>query len=96
MPGEPGASGEEGLPSQALFPGIGSPGRERTIRLLAVALIYFIAAKVGLAIPFTSSNVSPIWPASGVALACLLLFGTSCSTPPDVPYLSMPSSYFPP
>ena len=32
-------------------------------------------AKLGLAVPFTSSNVSPIWPAAGVAVAAVLIWG---------------------
>src|SRR5258708_20727222 len=36
---------------------------------------YVRAGKVGMSVPFTSGNVSPIWPASGVALASVLLWG---------------------
>ncbi len=77
MPGKPAAPGEERLPSRTFFRGAGPPGRMFAVRLFAVALAYFIAGKVGLAIPFTSGNVSPIWPASGVALAGLVVFGPS-------------------
>ena len=42
--------------------------------LLAFAL-YFAVGRLGLAVPFTSANVSPIWPAAGVAVALLLLWG---------------------
>ncbi|HUB33130.1 MAG TPA: MASE1 domain-containing protein [Bryobacteraceae bacterium] len=47
-------------------------------RLVTTAALYAVAGRIGLAIPFTASNVSPIWPASGVALACLLRFGLDC------------------
>ncbi len=47
-------------------------------RLATTAALYAVAGRVGLTIPFTANNVSPIWPASGVALACLLLFGWQC------------------
>jgi PAS domain S-box-containing protein len=40
--------------------------------------LYLGAGIIGLAVPFTTHNISPIWPASGVALACLLLFGWRC------------------
>jgi sigma-B regulation protein RsbU (phosphoserine phosphatase) len=43
--------------------------------LAAVFLAYYLAGQVGLAIPFTSGNVSPVWPAAGIALAALLLVG---------------------
>ncbi len=42
--------------------------------LLAFAL-YFAVGRLGLAVPFTSANVSPIWPAAGVAVGLLLLWG---------------------
>ena len=44
-------------------------------RIGVVFLAYFVAGKIGLAAPFTSGNVSPVWPASGVALAAVLLYG---------------------
>ncbi len=42
---------------------------------LAVFLIYFLVGRIGLAVPFTSGNVSPIWPSAGVAVAAFLMFG---------------------
>src|SRR5205823_4828940 len=44
-------------------------------KLLVAAVAYFGAGRLGLAVPFTSSNVSAIWPAAGVALAVILLWG---------------------
>jgi integral membrane sensor domain MASE1 len=43
--------------------------------LIYVFLAYVIAGKVGLAVPFTSGNVSPLWPPAGIALAATLLCG---------------------
>jgi integral membrane sensor domain MASE1 len=40
-----------------------------------VFVLYLLAGKAGLAVPFTSGNVSPVWPASGVAIAAVLLWG---------------------
>jgi phosphoserine phosphatase RsbU/P len=45
------------------------------IELGLVFAAYFVAGKVGLAIPLTSGNVSPVWPPSGIALAALLILG---------------------
>jgi PAS domain S-box-containing protein len=45
------------------------------LRLAAVFLLYLAAGKLGLSVPFTSGNVSPVWPASGAALAAVLLWG---------------------
>jgi integral membrane sensor domain MASE1 len=44
-------------------------------RLVAVSAAYFVAGKIGLSIPFTSGNVSPVWPPSGIALAAILTWG---------------------
>ena len=45
------------------------------LQLAFVFALYFGAGKLGLAVPFTSSNVSPIWPAAGVAVAAVLIWG---------------------
>jgi PAS domain S-box-containing protein len=37
--------------------------------------LYFVAARIGLAVPFTQGNVSPLWPPAGIALGAILLFG---------------------
>ncbi|HXT51844.1 MAG TPA: MASE1 domain-containing protein [Thermoanaerobaculia bacterium] len=43
--------------------------------LLAVAAVYFGAAKVGLTMAFLAEQVSPVWPATGIAVAAVLLLG---------------------
>ena len=45
------------------------------LQITCVALSYFVAGRLGLVVPFTSGNVSPVWPASGIALAAVLLGG---------------------
>jgi PAS domain S-box-containing protein len=45
------------------------------LRLTIVLAAYFLGGKIGLAIPFTSGNVSPVWPPAGIALAALLVWG---------------------
>jgi hypothetical protein len=54
-----------------------SPGafQSYAVRLALVFVLYLAAGKLGLSVPFTSGNVSPVWPASGVALASVLLWG---------------------
>ena len=42
---------------------------------VGVFVAYLVAGEVGLAVPFTNGNVSPVWPAAGMALASFLLFG---------------------
>jgi two-component sensor histidine kinase/integral membrane sensor domain MASE1 len=44
-------------------------------QLAGVAAIYFVVAKLGLALASVHPNATPIWPATGFALAALLLFG---------------------
>jgi signal transduction histidine kinase len=50
-------------------------GDRYALKLVLVFAMYFSAGRVGLSVPFTSSNISPIWPASGIAVAAVLLWG---------------------
>jgi PAS domain S-box-containing protein len=46
--------------------------------LLELGLVfaaYLLGGRIGLIVPFTSGNVSPVWPAAGIAMAALLLVG---------------------
>jgi PAS domain S-box-containing protein len=45
------------------------------LEFVCVFAAYLLAGKIGLAVPFTSGNVSPLWPPAGVALAAMLIFG---------------------
>lgn len=47
----------------------------RIWKFMGVFAVYVVAGKIGLAVPFTSGNVSPLWPPAGVALAAILIFG---------------------
>ncbi|MBL8021457.1 MAG: SpoIIE family protein phosphatase [Leptospirales bacterium] len=51
----------------------GTPGN--LLRNAIVAAAYVAAAKVGFFLAFFNSQVSPIWPPEGVALAALLVWG---------------------
>src|SRR6185369_8876582 len=42
---------------------------------LALVAVYFCAGKLGLLMADVHSSVSPIWPATGIAMAALLLRG---------------------
>jgi signal transduction histidine kinase len=46
-----------------------------TIELAAIAFIYFWLAKLGLTLASINPSASPVWPATGFALAILLLRG---------------------
>jgi PAS domain S-box-containing protein len=60
----------------ALERGVGSGLRERHVLELSLVLAaYLLCGRIGLAVPFTSDNVSLVWPAAGIALAALLLVG---------------------
>lgn len=48
----------------------------KTLRMIALAAMYFAAGKVGLLLAHVHASVSPVWPATGIALAALLLWGT--------------------
>jgi signal transduction histidine kinase/ActR/RegA family two-component response regulator len=43
--------------------------------MAALAIAYFLSARLGLSLAPTFKQVSPVWPPTGVALAALLLFG---------------------
>jgi integral membrane sensor domain MASE1 len=45
------------------------------LELAGVFAACVLAGEVGLSVPFPSGTVSPVWPAAGVALAAMLLFG---------------------
>lgn len=49
--------------------------RRRILELVCVFAACYLAGEIGLAVPFTSGNVSPVWPAAGVALAAMIICG---------------------
>lgn len=46
-----------------------------TVTILALALVYFCGAKLGLAMAFEAEQVTVVWPPTGIALAAVVLFG---------------------
>ena len=46
---------------------------KRLIHLLIAAITYFISGKLGLLLAIPPGFASAVWPAAGVALACILL-----------------------
>jgi PAS domain S-box-containing protein len=58
---------------------LGFPGSKAIggwmLKILALALIYYGAARLGLLLAFASTNVTPVWPPSGIALAAFLFLG---------------------
>jgi PAS domain S-box-containing protein len=45
------------------------------IEVLIVAILYYGAARLGLRLAFETTNASPVWPPSGIALVAALLLG---------------------
>jgi PAS domain S-box-containing protein len=45
------------------------------LRVVLLALAYYVAARLGLQLAFADSNASPVWPASGLAVAALAMGG---------------------
>jgi PAS domain S-box-containing protein len=43
--------------------------------VLALAVAYYLLGKVGLSLGALRGNVAPVWPAAGLALAALVIFG---------------------
>ncbi len=48
---------------------------QNALLALVVALVYFAAAEFGLSLASVHTNVSPVWPPTGVAIAALLVLG---------------------
>jgi signal transduction histidine kinase len=44
-------------------------------KLASLAVVYHLAARLGLKMAYVQINTSPVWPPTGIALAALLLFG---------------------
>jgi PAS domain S-box-containing protein len=47
----------------------------RALKILSLAAVYYIAARLGLSLAFFQSSATAVWPPTGLALAALLLFG---------------------
>jgi PAS domain S-box-containing protein len=45
------------------------------VTVLALAVAYFLAARLGLTMAFAAEQVTAVWPATGIALAALVIFG---------------------
>jgi len=45
------------------------------LKLVSLAVVYHLAARLGLKMAYVQINTSPVWPPTGIALAALLLFG---------------------
>jgi diguanylate cyclase (GGDEF)-like protein len=53
-------------------------GNKIAIRLgqnIVLALLYFVGGSLGMLLAFPPSNASPVWPASGIALAGIYIYG---------------------
>jgi PAS domain S-box-containing protein len=50
-------------------------GLIRVAAVAAVAVLYFFAARLGLSLAFVHTNVSAVWPPTGIAIAAVLLLG---------------------
>src|SRR5215475_7993740 len=44
-------------------------------QIIALAGLYFLAARLGLSLASVNASVSPVWPPTGIAIAAVLLFG---------------------
>jgi serine phosphatase RsbU (regulator of sigma subunit)/integral membrane sensor domain MASE1/anti-sigma regulatory factor (Ser/Thr protein kinase) len=47
----------------------------RAVTLVLVALAYYAGARLGLGLSLVESNVTPLWPPTGVAVAAMLVLG---------------------
>ena len=56
--------------------GIAPTRTTRLVPVLLTAAVYLVAARLGLLLAFQHTNVSPVWPPTGVALAAVLVAGS--------------------
>ncbi len=47
----------------------------RAIKILMVAVAYYVAARLGLQLSLVKENVTPLWPPTGIALVAFLILG---------------------
>ncbi len=47
------------------------------LKILGLAVVYHLAARLGLSMAYVQANTSPVWPPTGISIAALLLFGTN-------------------
>src|SRR5262245_39838357 len=52
------------------------PWATRHLEVVAVAVVYYAAARLSLPLAFEKTNASPVWPPAGIAFAAVLLAGT--------------------
>jgi integral membrane sensor domain MASE1 len=45
------------------------------VKILVLAALFHLAARVGLKMAYVQANTSPVWPPTGIGLAALLIFG---------------------
>jgi integral membrane sensor domain MASE1 len=45
------------------------------LKIIVLAVVYHLAARLGLKMPYVQVNPSPVWLPTGIALAALLTFG---------------------
>ncbi len=45
------------------------------LKIVVLAVVYHLAARLGLRMAYVQINTSPVWPPTGIALAALLIFG---------------------
>ena len=44
-------------------------------KILVLAILYHLAARLGLKMAYVQANTSPVWPPTGIGLAALLILG---------------------
>ena len=53
-------------------------------RIAALAVLYFVGGRLGLSLAYVNSSTSAVWPATGIAVAALILFGRERGAGPAV------------
>ncbi len=53
------------------------------LKVLILAIVYHLAARLGLRMAFFQANTSPVWPPTGIGLAALFILGYLVLTAPE-------------
>jgi signal transduction histidine kinase len=60
---------------EPLWPTTRSAVLTRAIKILLVAVAYYVAGRLGLQLSLVKENVTPLWPPTGIALVAFLILG---------------------
>ena len=74
---DPQATTADGVALDALSSEVPVSAARRALRLVVIAVAYYVGARLGLGLSLVGNDVTPLWPPTGVAVAALVVLGRS-------------------